>query len=480
MPWLFAHPFLIVFSLPLSYVASACAGSLRGTGNATAFRVCTDSRAAQAGDVFFALRGERFDGHGFLSEVARKGAVALVVGPAPLPADLPPDVAVITVDDPRRALGRLAARYRQDFDLPVVCVGGSNGKTTTKDLIAAVLGQLGPVVASEASFNNDIGVPLTLLRIEASHRAAVLEAGTNHPGELAPLAAMIRPRIGVITSLGREHLEFFGDLSGVAEEEGALAEALPSDGLLVLCGDSEVSAAITRRSAARVLRFGFQETNDWRVVAVRVEEAGTTFTVAGAPAHIAGEYHVNLLGRHQAANALAAIAVAAELGLDRPAIQLGFNRCQPAKMRLQLWEANGIRVLDDAYNANADSVGAALKTLVELPAAGRRIAVLGDMAELGAQSPAAHAEVGRMAAEVGVGQLIAVGTMAPVMGAAARAAGLLRVFEFSDVDAAALAIKRFFKAGDLVLLKASRATRLEGVADVLRTPEKRRLECCSA
>jgi len=442
--------------------------------------VCSDSRAAQAGDVFFALKGDRFDGHDFLAEVARKGATALVVGPAALPADLPAGVAVIVVDDPRRALGRLAARYRQDFDLPVICVGGSNGKTTTKDLLASVLRSLGPVLASEASFNNDIGVPLTLLRLDQTHRAAVLEAGTNHPGELAPLAAMIRPRIGVITSLGREHLEFFGDLAGVAHEEGTLAESLPADGLLVLCGDSEFTDAIARRTKARVLRFGFRETNDWRVENVRVEDRGTTFNVVGAPAEIAGEYRVNLLGRHQAANALAAIAVGAELGLHRNAIQLGLTECQPAKMRMQLWDTNGVRVLDDAYNANTDSVLAALKTLMELPWPGRRIAVLGDMAELGAQSNAAHAEVGRAAAELGVGQLIAVGAMASVMGGAARAAGLLRVFEFTDVDAAAEAIKRFFKPGDLVLLKASRATRLERVADVLRSPEKRRSECFTA
>jgi UDP-N-acetylmuramoyl-tripeptide--D-alanyl-D-alanine ligase len=442
--------------------------------------VCTDSRTAQAGDVFFALKGDRFDGHAFLGEVAARGAAALVVGPAPLPPDLPAGVGIIVVDDARRALGRLAAARRQQFDLPVVCVCGSNGKTTTKNLLAAVLAEFGPVLASEASFNNDIGVPLTLLRLAAEHRVAVVEAGTNHPGELAPLLAMSRPRLGVLTNLGREHLEFFGDLEGVAREEGALAEALPADGLLVLGGDSDLAESVARRSRARVLRCGFRETNDWRAEDVRVEDQGTTFRLAGAPAAFLGEYHVPLLGRHQAANALAAIAVGAELGLDRAAIQRGLAACPPATMRMQLWETHGVRVLDDAYNANTDSVLAALKTLVELPWPGRRIAVLGDMAELGAQSHAAHAEVGRAAAELGVGQLIAVGLMAPVMGAAARAAGLLRVFEFTDVDAAAQAIQRFFKPGDLVLLKASRATRLERVAAVLRGPEKRRQECCPA
>ena len=443
-------------------------------------RVCTDSRTARSGDVFFALKGERFDAHAFLADVARQGALAVVVGSAPLPADLPPQTAVIQVDDPRRALGRLAGYYRQGFDLPVVCVAGSNGKTTTKDLIGAVLRQLGPVVASEASFNNEIGVPLTLLRLDRMQKAAVLEAGTNHPGELAPLVALIQPRIGVITSLGREHLEFFGDLEGVAREEGALAEALPADGLLALCGDSPVADEVARRTRARVVRFGFGAANDWRVESVRLDDSGTAFTVAGAPAGFAGEYHTNLVGRHQAANALAALIVGTEMGLDQPSLQRGLSTCLPAKMRMQLWEANGVRVLDDAYNANADSMLAALRTLVELPWPGRRIAVLGDMAELGEHSLSAHGEVGRAAAELGVGQLIAVGRMASVMGAAARAAGLMRVFEFSDVDAAAQAIQRFFKPGDLVLLKASRATRLERVADVLRQADKRRQECFSA
>lgn len=468
-------------TFPLAYVARACAGILvRGTEDAAGSRISTDSRTAQPGDVFFALKGDRFDGHDYVAAVARAGATAVVVGPAPLPADLPENTAVIQVDDPRRALGRLAARWREDADLPVVCVAGSNGKTTTKNLIAAVLAEAGPVLASEASFNNDIGVPLTLLRLRAEHRAAVLEAGTNHPGELAPLVAMIRPRIGVLTCVAREHLEFFGDLAGVAQEEGALADGLPADGLLLLGGDSEFASELARRTRARVLRFGCLEDNDWRATDIRVGEQGTTFTLSGAPAEIAGEFHIPLLGRHQAANSLAAIAVGWELGLRRAAIQRGLVACPTATMRMQLWETHGVRVLDDAYNANTDSMLAALKTLVELPWPGRRIAVLGDMAELGAHSQAAHAEVGRAAAELGVGQLIAVGAMAPVMAAAARAAGLLRVFEFGDVDSAARAIRRFFKPGDLVLLKASRATRLERVAEVLRAPEQRREECFSA
>ena len=198
----------------LKFVAEACAAELkRGSAEMSVQDVCTDSRQARPGDLFFAIKGEKFDGHDFLNEVAAKGVAAVVVERKKIPAPLP-ECAVLAVDDARAALGRLAAAYRREFDLPVIAVGGSNGKTTVKELIASVLRQKLATLWSEASFNNDIGVPLTLLRLEKSHQAAVLEAGTNHPGELAPLVKMIQPKYGVITNIGREHLEFFGDVAG--------------------------------------------------------------------------------------------------------------------------------------------------------------------------------------------------------------------------------------------------------------------------
>jgi UDP-N-acetylmuramoyl-tripeptide--D-alanyl-D-alanine ligase len=279
---------------------------------------------------------------------------------------------------------------------------------------------------------------------------------------------MIQPKFGVITNIGREHLEFFGDLAGVAREQGCLAELLPAGGLLLVHGDNEWGDALTRRTRAAVLRVGMQERNDWRVRDVRLDAQGSTFRVDAPAADYAGEYRLNLLGRHQAVNALFAIALGAELRLDRAAIEAGLAQCQAAKMRLQLWELNGVRVLDDAYNANADSMLAALQTLQDLPCKGRRVAVLGDMAELGAQSEAAHEEVGRRTAELGIGQLFAVGKMASVMARGARGAGLNRVLEFADVETAAAAVRSFVKIGDLLLLKASRASRLERIADLLR------------
>jgi UDP-N-acetylmuramoyl-tripeptide--D-alanyl-D-alanine ligase len=458
----------------LSFAVAACAGELVQGSPATRFqRVHTDSRSAQAGDLFLALPGERFDGHDFVSAVAAQGAAAVVVERGRKLAARP-DCAVIEVTSARQAFGQIAAAYRKDFSLPVVAVGGSNGKTSTKELIAAVLRQKLATLWSEASFNNEIGVPATLLRLERGHQAAVLEVGTNHPGELAPLVTQIAPRFGVITNIGREHLEFFRDVAGVAAEEGVLAELLPADGALFLNGDDEWSDAMARRTRARVVRVGFGAGNAWRAREFQMEPQGMAFVVDAPRAEWSGGYRINLLGRHQVANALFALAVGAELGLGRAELERGLMECQPAKMRLQIWEWSGVRVLDDAYNANADSMLAALQVLQELPCKGRRVAVLGDMAELGDHSESAHAEVGRRAAELGVGQLIAVGKMAGVMARAARAAGLSRVIELADVEAAVPALKSFLKAGDTVLLKASRASRLERITQALRAGDASR------
>lgn len=458
----------------LAFVTLACAGELVKGSPATRFqRINTDSRQAQEGDLFLALSGERFDGHQFLDEVAAKGAAGVVVE-RDRKLQPPPGCAVVTVENTRRAYGQVAARYRKDFSLSVIAVGGSNGKTSTKELIAAVLRQKLATLWSEASFNNDVGVPATLLRLEKSHEAAVLEVGTNHPGELAPLLALIQPRYGVITNIGREHLEFFGDLAGVAAEEGVLAEVLPANGKLFLNGDNEWTDDVAGRSRASAVRVGLGPGNDWLARDVRLTKQGMAFQVEAPQSELSGEYRISLLGRHQVVNSLFALAVGAELGLSRVELERGLADCQPAKMRLQVWDWSGVRVLDDAYNANADSMIAALEVLQELPCKGRRVAVLGDMGELGAHSESAHAEVGRRAAELGVAQLIAVGKMAGVMAQAARDAGLNRVIELAEVEAAVPALKSFLKAGDTVLLKASRASRLERIAQALRAGENGR------
>jgi UDP-N-acetylmuramoyl-tripeptide--D-alanyl-D-alanine ligase len=453
----------------LQYIAEATAGELRdGSPQTKVSRVCVDSRQTEAGDVFFALAGERFDAHNFVGEVARRGVGVVVAEPAKLPKEFH-GCAVIAVDNTRAALGRLAARYRCDFTLPIIAVGGSNGKTTTKELIASVLRQKRAIVWSEASFNNDIGVPLSLLKLERSHQAAVLEVGTNHPGELAPLLHMMGPQFGVITNIGREHLEFFGDLAGVAREEGMVAEALPPDGALFINGDNEWTESIVRRCRARVVRVGLGQTNDWVASKIRVGDAGVTFCARGPRPALNGDYRIKLLGKHQVANALFALALGAELGLEREAIAHGLEICAPAKMRLQMCQPGGIHVLDDAYNANAESMVAALQTLCDLPCTGRRVAVLGDMAELGQASQAAHAEVGRRVAEFHLDQLFAVGRQAGEIANAARRGGLQTVVEIPEVELAARAVREYARPGDVVLIKASRAMRFERITEALRS-----------
>ncbi len=454
---------------PLQFVADATGGViLHGAPDTLVRRVCTDSRQVLPGDLFIALSGEKFDGHKFIAEVLAKGVAAVMVEKAQIGNWPAATAGVIAVQNTRTAYAQLAGRYRQDFKLPVIAVGGSNGKTTTKELIAAVLRERGAALWSEASFNNDIGVPHTLLRLEERHTAAVFEVGTNHPGELAPLVKLIQPRFGVITSIGREHLEFFGDVNGVAQEEGWLAELLPADGILFVNGDCPEMDGIAARTHARVVRVGFGAHNDWRASDIRYEGDGVTFQVASPYAAFAGRYRIGLLGRHQVLNALLAGAVGTEVGLTSEQVGRALAGCTPPKMRLQLWEANGVRVLDDAYNANADSMIAALQTLHDLPCTGRRVAVLGDMAELGAHSVAAHVEVGRRAVELGVNRLFAVGKMAGHLAGAARAAGLSAVTEISEVAGAGETVRRELLPGDVVLLKASRSTRLERVGDVLR------------
>lgn len=448
----------------LQFIAEACSGQIQGLDPSLLVdRLCTDSRSIRKGDFFLALAGENFDGHDFVAEVMARGAIGAVT--ARNRAAGQPSIAV---ESPREALGRIAARYRRDFDLAAIAVAGSNGKTTTKELLASVLRQKFPTVASAGSFNNDVGVPLTLLEIGPEHRAGVFEAGTNHPGELRPLLEMIRPSIGILTSIGREHLEFFGDLDGVLREEGELADVLPAEGLLVLNGESHGLGQLRARTRARVMTVGFQSSNDWQIEVAQFDAEGTHFQLRGPKPEFSGRYSIRLLGAHQALNAALAVAVAAELGLSSEQIQAGLLACPGAKMRLQLRRIDDFVVLDDAYNANADSMNAALDTLTGFPCPrGRRIAVLGDMAELGAATAPAHEEIGRRAAEKRVDLLISVGKHAGLMAEAARGAGLRDIVISPGAEQAGPAVRERVRPGDVVLVKASRSSRLERVIEHL-------------
>ena len=451
----------------LQFIAEASKGTFHPheAGCVSVSGVCTDSRRLRAGNLFLALCGERFDGHDFLKDSGLKKASAVVVSQARL-TDVPPGMPAVSVRNTREALGLIAAAHRKQFSLPVFCVAGSNGKTTTKELLAALLETQFSTLRSQASFNNDIGVPLSLLELDGSHRAAVLEAGTNHPGELAPLVRLIVPRYGVVPQIGREHLEHFGDIDGVIAEESALGEGLPADGVLFLNGDCEAARPLASRTLARVVRTGFDAGNDWQARILDNGWTSTRFEVTAPEPEWCGVFEIAVPGRHMVSNAILALAAAAELRVQPEAARKALSQFSGAKQRLQWSEQRGIRWLDDTYNANADSTLAALQTLSELPCTGRRVAVLGDMAELGEHTAEAHREVGAAAHRLGIDLLVCIGHSAGHT--ADGASGLRQVLTFSDVEQAVLALRPLIQPGDCVLAKASRSSRLERLFEALK------------
>ncbi len=453
--------------LSLKRIAEYVGGAVSGPAGGTVRRVVTDSRQVRPGDLFVALHGPRFDGHAFLGRAFDRGAVAALGEVDRLAAECP-HRSVVQVSDSREALGRLAAAYRRGFSLPIVAVAGSNGKTTTKELLATVLGRRFSTLASEASFNNDIGVPLTLLGIEPQHRAAVVEVGTNHPGELAPLLDLIRPGIGVLTSLGREHLEFFDDLDGVVAEESQLAAAIPPHGRLFVNADAPLLDTFLSRAKAPVARVGWGLSADWRILAARVDLGGSAFRLEGPRAEFDGEYFSPLIGVHQVVTAALAVAVGAELGLTQEQIREGLARGRPASMRLETHEFGSITVLDDCYNANLDSVIAALSTLRDVRGDRRSVAILGGMAELGRASDREHDEAGTAAALCDTDLLVTVGPWRGRMAASARAAGLAEVVECADLEEVRARADELLETKDVVLVKASRAWGFERLVQGLR------------
>lgn len=444
----------------LAEVADATSGRVVGDDTLVVEGpVVVDSRRVTPGSLFVAVSGEHVDGHDYVDAALETGAVAtLATRAVPGPH--------VLVEEPVEALGRLAAdrlaAQRRQFDLGIVAITGSQGKTSVKDLVAHVLATHGPTVAPEGSFNNELGVPLTVLSTDASTRHLVLEMGARGIGHIAHLCRIAPPDVAVVLNVGSAHAGEFGGLERTAQAKGEIVEALAADGVAVLNADDHRVAAMASRTAGRVLTFG--RAGDVALVGdVRLDEQGHPhFTV-----RIDGTDHevtVPQLGAHHAMNALAALAVATAVGIEAAdAVAALATAGAHSPMRMERHEtASGVVVVNDAYNANPESMAAALRTLAQL-APGRGIAVLGEMLELGEESERAHEEVGRLAAELGLAQVVAVGD-----GAAAIARGAGRIGRVvPDVDAAVRTVTASLDAGDVILVKASRGVRLERVADAL-------------
>ena len=428
--------------------------------------VSTDSRHIRAGELFVALRGDNFDGHHYLQVARDRGAVAAIVDNNPgAAAD---GLALIVVPDTKRAMGKLAAQVRRDFTrCQVVAVAGSNGKTSTKHLITSALSSRLRGSMSPKSFNNDVGVPLSIFPVDPEQDFVVLEIGTNHPGEIAPLADIARPDVAVITNCTAEHLEGLGDLAGVRAENARLVDSVRSGGLLVVNGDDDLLLRAVEHFDGDVVRFGFQPGNDLFATDVQVNDAGTTFHLNGGKTRVT----VPMLGRHNALNALVAVAIGRRFGLSDGAIVSGLANSSRPDMRMQRVDAHGITILNDAYNANPASMRAGLETLLEFQPPGRngkRVAVLGDMRELGETSEQYHREAGAFLANQKneIGLLVCVGECSKWIAESAVSNGFSSPIErFADSSAAAKAVSKLVGRGDLVLVKGSRGIRLERVVE---------------
>ena len=448
---------------PLSQIAAWAGGRLVGGDPArTITDVTSDSRSLKPGDLFVAIRGEKFDGHDFLADAARLGAAGAIV--AREIAGLPPEFAFVVVADTGRGLQSLAGAYRASLRLTSVCITGSNGKTSTKDLCASVLAQKFSVTRTAGNLNNHLGVPFSLLRADSTHDVGVFEIGMNHAGEIAPLAGIARPDIAIITNVGGAHIEFLGTREAIAQEKGMLAEAVGENGTVILNADDEFTPSIAKRTRARVVTAGLLG-GDVRATEIEHLSTGTRFRLHATGQSVQADLPVP--GEHMVRNALLAAAAGITLGLSIEECAAGLRALDLTAGRLTQKTVGGIRILDDTYNANPDSMSAALVTLARMPGAGRRIAVLGGMGELGIESESGHRSVGEVAGREKISCVITVGESARWIAEEAENSGVREVIRTTDAEDAARILRGIAHPGDTVLVKASRSARLERIVQAM-------------
>lgn len=442
--------------------AAAALGLPQMQAQATLADVCTDTRKIQPGSLFVCLRGERFDGHTFAPQAAQLGAAALLVD-HPVDADVPQ----LVVTDTGKALLQLAGWYRRRFQLPVVGLTGSVGKTTTKEFIALVLGAKYNTLKTQGNLNNEIGVPQMLFRLEDSHTAAVIEMGMNHFGEISRLTRAVAPTVGLITNIGVSHIENLGSRAGILQAKLEILEGMAPDAPLIVNMDNDMLRTV-KLGDRPLLTFAIDDQSaDFTATDIAEQGSTTTFTVHHST--FTRQVTIPTVGIHNVYNALAAMAVGYVTGVNPAAAASALANYVPAGMRQNLVQVGGVQVIEDCYNASPDSMRAALQTLGKLPVH-RRYAVLGAMLELGDYAKEAHTQVGKMAAENGIDGVLAYGADAAYIVEAAKQAGLENARLFDTKEALAQSLAQQVQPGDGVLFKGSRGMHLE---DVMHTVYER-------
>jgi UDP-N-acetylmuramoyl-tripeptide--D-alanyl-D-alanine ligase len=430
--------------------------------------ISIDSRTVKEGELFIAIRGDRYDGHDFVPDALRKGAWGTLVeqsAPESKYAAMGGLRNVIPVEDTLLSLQEMSLIHRRKFILPVVGITGSNGKTTTKEMLASILLKKGPVLKNEGNLNNHIGVPLTLMKMDSHHMAAIIEMGMSGLGEIKTLTRLAMPAVGVITNISAAHLQFLGSTDTVAEAKGELLQTMRSDGTAVLNADDRYFTTLRSKYPGRVLSFGIEQPADVRASDIRQVRGVTDLTLhAGVRSVLV---RLRTVGRHNVYNALAAAAAALAIDVPLETVKFGLEEFRPVAMRSELKDVQGRTVLADYYNANPDSMKAALETLASLTTGKRTIAVLGDMLELGDTAAEAHRAIGATAVKLGIDLVITVGPLAKYIAEGAVAAGMARdrVLEAETTSRGAAFLKEHSRPGDTVLIKGSRGMKMEKILE---------------
>jgi UDP-N-acetylmuramoyl-tripeptide--D-alanyl-D-alanine ligase len=442
---------------------------LRGGADWSCHGISTDTRTLESGNLFVALAGERFDGHDCLDDAVRKEAAGLIVRSDRFGEKTIQGPPAIGVPDTLEALGAIARAWRERFSVPLVAITGSSGKTTTKEMLTAIASLSRKVLATTGNLNNQIGLPHTIFGLRPEHELAIVEMGTNSPGEIAKLAAIARPNIGLITNIGQAHLEGLGSLEAVREEKGSLFSSMNGQGTAIFNHDDEMIGVLAQRWQGNGIRFGLRDGAD--VTATRIESAsleGSRFNLIiggiGIPVRL------SVPGRHNVLNALAAAAAATALGFDRHEIAEGLARFHPVPGRMEIRAlGNGAFLIIDTYNANPLSVQEALKTLQGLRGTGRGVVILGDMLELGERAAELHARVGAQIVKTGVETVFLKGDLSRSTAAGATAAGLAgeKIVFFDDPQSVVRSLRARLDKGDWILVKGSRRMKMEKVAEAI-------------